>query len=112
MPDVLRLPSEPGPAGERWVDRFITTDQGHALRTVAYIRTPPGQGSPSGMHQHDFEQFYYILEGTLTLVIGDDAVDAPAGSLLSIPAGVWHMNVNRTDRDTVQLMVEARPQAG
>jgi mannose-6-phosphate isomerase-like protein (cupin superfamily) len=64
------------------------------------------------MHQHDFEQFYYVLEGTLTLVIGEDAVDAPAGSLLTIPAGIRHKNVNRTDRDVVQLMFEARPPAG
>jgi quercetin dioxygenase-like cupin family protein len=49
---------------------------------VAYIRTPPGKGSASGVHQHDFEQYYYILQGTLTLEIGGETIDAPAGSLL------------------------------
>jgi quercetin dioxygenase-like cupin family protein len=79
---------------------------------VAYIRMPPGQGSPSGVHQHDFEQYYYILQGTLTLEIGGEAPDAPAGSLLSSLVGLPHQNVNRTDCDTIQLMIEARPEPG
>jgi mannose-6-phosphate isomerase-like protein (cupin superfamily) len=62
------------------------------------------------MHHHDFEQFYYILQGTLTLEIGEHVIDAPVGSLLSIPAGLRHRNINRTDQDVIQLMFEARPQ--
>jgi len=78
---------------------------------VAYIRMPPGQGSPSGVHQHDFEQYYYILQGTLTLEIGGEAPDAPAGSLLSILVGLPHQNVNRTDCDTIQLMNRGKARA-
>jgi quercetin dioxygenase-like cupin family protein len=106
----LRLPSgAPTAPGERLVERLIVADEGRVFRTCAYIRTPPGQGSRAGLHRHDFEQLYYVLDGTLTLEIEGETLEAPAGSLLVIPAGVEHRNSNRTDRDVVQLMIESRP---
>jgi mannose-6-phosphate isomerase-like protein (cupin superfamily) len=112
-PDIsryLRIPDMSGDtdAKERWSARLLTADQGELIRTCSYIRTPPGKGSWRGMHTHEFDQLYYILEGTLTMQIGEEVFDAPTGSLVVIPAGTVHENSNRTHADVVQLMVESR----
>lgn len=107
---VLRLVDEPtnSDPAERRSTRMLTADEQLGIRTFSYIRTPPRQGSRRGRHSHPFDQFYYIVEGTLTLEIGEDSLDAPPGSLLVIPAGVKHRNINNTDHDVVQIMIESR----
>ncbi|HVZ47847.1 MAG TPA: cupin domain-containing protein [Gemmatimonadaceae bacterium] len=44
-------------------------------------------------HQHENEQYTYILEGGLRFWIGEDekqVVDVMAGEVLHIPSMVWH----------------------
>lgn len=44
-----------------------------------------------GPHSHEAnEELFYVLEGTMTFLAGDDVVDAPQGTFLRIPAGVVH----------------------
>ena len=39
-----------------------------------------------------------MIERTITFIVGDQRVDAPAGSLLRVPAGVMHDFENNTAR--------------
>ena len=56
----------------------------------------PMQPGP-GAHKHDAnEDMFYVLEGTASILIGDDWIDAPKGSFVRIPAGVMHDFENRT----------------
>jgi mannose-6-phosphate isomerase-like protein (cupin superfamily) len=56
----------------------------------------PGQPGP-GAHAHDAnEELFYVIEGTMTFLVGDVHVDAAAGTFLRIPAGVTHDFENRT----------------
>jgi mannose-6-phosphate isomerase-like protein (cupin superfamily) len=42
-------------------------------------------------HVHaDEDDSFYVLEGELTFVIGDDEVSAPAGTFVLVPPGVEH----------------------
>ena len=42
-------------------------------------------------HVHDrLHDMFYVLEGTLTMRIGDDTTELPAGSFACIPPGVVH----------------------
>jgi mannose-6-phosphate isomerase-like protein (cupin superfamily) len=51
-----------------------------------------------GAHAHDAnDEVFYALEGTASIRIGDEWVDAPAGTFVMIPAGVVHDFENRTD---------------
>ena len=58
--------------------------------TMAQIFLKPGGGAPK--HQHENEQFSYILQGTLRFWIGDEekVIDVKAGGVLQIPANVPH----------------------
>jgi mannose-6-phosphate isomerase-like protein (cupin superfamily) len=52
-----------------------------------------------GVHRHESnEELFYVVEGVMTFVVGDQRVDAPAGSFLRIPAGVTHDFENTTAR--------------
>jgi mannose-6-phosphate isomerase-like protein (cupin superfamily) len=57
----------------------------------------PGGAGP-GPHHHDAnEELFLVTEGTMAFLVGDDWVEAPAGTFLRIPAGTTHDFENRSD---------------
>ena len=51
-----------------------------------------------GPHSHEAnDEIFRIVEGTMSVLVGDRWIDAPAGSTIVIPAGVTHDFANRTD---------------
>jgi mannose-6-phosphate isomerase-like protein (cupin superfamily) len=48
-----------------------------------------------GAHSHPPDDGFYVLEGTLSFLVGDEWVDAPAGSFILVPGGVTHTFENR-----------------
>ena len=56
-----------------------------------------GQPGP-GPHAHEAnEELFYVLEGTMTFLVGTESIEAPRGSFLRIPAGTTHDFENRSD---------------
>ncbi|MGQ0643167.1 MAG: cupin domain-containing protein [Gemmatimonadaceae bacterium] len=56
----------------------------------------PHQPGP-GAHSHVAnEELFYVIEGTMTFLVGEQYVDATVGTFLRIPAGVTHDFLNRT----------------
>jgi quercetin dioxygenase-like cupin family protein len=55
---------------------------------VALMRMPAGTGAER--HSHPNEQWIYILEGTFNAVVDGQRIDAPAGTILYIPADTMH----------------------
>lgn len=55
---------------------------------VALMRMPAGTGAVA--HSHPNEQWIYVLEGTLQATIGEQAVEARAGSVVYVPSNVVH----------------------
>jgi quercetin dioxygenase-like cupin family protein len=50
-----------------------------------------------GPHSHEANvETFYVLEGTMSFLVGDEWIDAPRGSFLRIPAGVVHDFENRS----------------
>ncbi len=51
-------------------------------------------------HVHDrLHDMFYVLEGTLTLLLGDEEVAAEAGTFVCVPPGVVHTFSNRSEAD-------------
>jgi mannose-6-phosphate isomerase-like protein (cupin superfamily) len=49
-----------------------------------------GEAGP-GAHAHEAnEELFYVLEGTMTFLVGTEVVEAPRGTFIRIPAGVEH----------------------
>jgi mannose-6-phosphate isomerase-like protein (cupin superfamily) len=55
-----------------------------------------GDSGP-GPHSHeDNVEIFYVIEGTMSFLAGEEWLDAPSGSFLRIPAGVTHDFENRS----------------
>ncbi|MFN7973341.1 MAG: cupin domain-containing protein [Acidobacteriota bacterium] len=50
-----------------------------------------------GPHNHPEDDVFYIIEGTMSVFVGDRWFDAPRGSLVIIPGGTTHDFENRGD---------------
>lgn len=49
-----------------------------------------------GAHSHEEDDVFYVLEGTMSFLIGDRWVDAPKGSFVLAPGGMTHDFENRS----------------
>jgi quercetin dioxygenase-like cupin family protein len=88
----------------RFSQKLIDRSSGSDASAVSYIRTPPGEGSPRGLHTHKWEQLFYVLEGRMMIEVdGYGEFEAGPGSLVVFPAGVPHRNWNAGDVATVHL---------
>lgn len=60
----------------------------------------------SGPHSHEAnEELFYVVEGTMSFLVGDKWTVCPRGSFLRIPAGVTHDFRNDTDAPACVLNV-------
>ena len=73
--------------GEETGDRYAVSEWWVEARS-------PGPGP----HSHEAnEELFYVLEGTMSFLVGSEWLDAPAGSFLRVPAGMTHDFENRGD---------------
>ncbi len=63
-------------------------------------------GPPPHAHSHTTDTFY-VLEGTLHMMVGDREIDAPAGSYILVPPGVVHTFANTSDEPVRFLNINA-----
>jgi quercetin dioxygenase-like cupin family protein len=63
-----------------------------------------GRGRPS-LHQHDFDETFYVLEGELTFQLGEERFTRRAGELAFAPRGVAHTYANLSGAPARALMV-------
>ena len=92
---------------ERLVQSLLDRSSGATSCSVNCIKTPPGEGSPAGMHTHVVDQLFYILSGTMSLEIAGQSHVAGPGTLVVFPAGVPHRNWNGGTEATIHLAVSA-----
>jgi mannose-6-phosphate isomerase-like protein (cupin superfamily) len=50
-----------------------------------------------GAHSHPEDDLFYVIEGTMSFLLGERWVDAPRGSFVLVPGGVTHDFENRSD---------------
>src|SRR5262249_615050 len=62
---------------------------------------PPMPGP--GAHSHAEDDVFYVIEGTMSFLIGDRWIDAPKGSFLLAPGGVTHDFQNRSSSPAAVL---------
>jgi quercetin dioxygenase-like cupin family protein len=51
-----------------------------------------------GAHSHPEDDVFYVIEGTMSLLVDDEWIQAPKGSFVLIPGGTTHDFENRSDR--------------
>jgi len=60
------------------------------------VAAPGFPGPPAHYHERLHDMFY-VLEGTLTVRLGEEILDLPAGSFVCAPPGVVHTFSNRSE---------------
>lgn len=48
-----------------------------------------------GVHSHEEDDLFYVLEGTMSIYVGTEWIDAPKGAFVLIPGGTKHDFENR-----------------
>ncbi|GII52420.1 hypothetical protein Pth03_08090 [Planotetraspora thailandica] len=85
------------PAGDgitKWIAGDVYTVKVHAKNTggrLGFIEAsvPPGTGPVAHVHNRDSEAFY-IVDGELEFLNGDETIAARSGDFLYVPPGVRH----------------------
>ena len=66
-----------------------TSDQSGGGLTAIEGVSAPGEGPPLHVHGEQ-DEFIHVLEGTYTVKLGDDLIEAPPGSFVFIPRDTPH----------------------
>lgn len=74
---------------------FLARTEDTPYFNLAMIVLRPGQGVDGHRHRDEDDSFL-VVEGTLTLTVGDDGreVEADAGTFVLVPAGTLHAITN------------------
>jgi mannose-6-phosphate isomerase-like protein (cupin superfamily) len=81
-------------------------DESAGLYSISEWWLEPHTQGP-GAHAHPEDDVFYVLEGTMSFLVGDEWVDASAGSFVVAPGGVTHDFENRGDVRAGALNVSA-----
>jgi quercetin dioxygenase-like cupin family protein len=61
-----------------------------------------------GAHSHDDgNEIFYVLEGTMSFLVGEKWQEAEKGSFIYVPAGIQHDFENRSNKKAVVLNIFA-----
>jgi quercetin dioxygenase-like cupin family protein len=80
-------------------------EAGHALSQIV-VDDPQGTGPPVHIH-HNEDETFYVLEGDVTFMVGDERIDLAAGGYLFGPRDIPHSYVVRSER--ARMLVTACP---
>jgi mannose-6-phosphate isomerase-like protein (cupin superfamily) len=72
--------------------------------SISEWRLEPHTTGP-GAHRHPEDDVFYVTEGTMSVLVDDRWIDAPAGAFVLVPGGVTHDFENRGDEPAAMLNV-------
>jgi mannose-6-phosphate isomerase-like protein (cupin superfamily) len=75
---------------------LVNRESGSLHASVYLAELAPGASGPP-LHVHDFDQLYFVIEGTLEVQIGLAEHVVGANTLVVLPAGVPHKQRNASD---------------
>jgi quercetin dioxygenase-like cupin family protein len=107
---VSPLVAGPGEGEALWAFGALATVKSSAETsggTVAVIehRAPRGSGSPLHVHSRE-DEWFYVIEGELTLWVDGETIPAPAGSFVFGPRGIPHTFLVRSEEARFLLVTE------
>ena len=101
----MHVPTDSGPTLWAPGDRYtflVTGEQSGGAYFILEAFVPPGGGPPPHIHQRE-EECFYLLQGQLTMTLGDRQITVAAGDFVQVARGTVHTFVN--DGDEVVRML-------
>jgi quercetin dioxygenase-like cupin family protein len=101
-PTDVAVARAPGTGRGTWAmgsifEHLVGAEQTGGTLGVALVTQPPGIATPLHRHQHEAEAFY-LLDGEMTYVAGDETFELAAGWFMYLPRGLPHAFRIRGDR--------------
>lgn len=75
------------------ITRKVAAGQTGGAYSLFERSVPPGGGDPPHI-QHREDECFYVVEGEIEFLVGEEAVTARAGSLVYVPRGTVHAFTN------------------
>jgi quercetin dioxygenase-like cupin family protein len=86
------------------VYRFLVTgEETNGKYTLWEAIVPPGGGPPPHVHSRE-EEGFYVLEGEITIQVGEERIVAKAGMFANMPVGTPHSFKNETSKPAKMLI--------
>jgi quercetin dioxygenase-like cupin family protein len=87
--------------------RFLATgDETDGQYALWEAIVPPGGGPPLHVHANEVEGFY-VLEGEITIQLGEERIVAGAGTFANAPMGTAHSFKNESGKTAKMLILVA-----
>jgi len=80
---------------------FIGSQHQNTDVSFIWVDMPPG-GSVR-LHKHPYKEIFIIQEGVSTFTVDSTTLEARAGQIIIVPAGVPHKFTNNSDRQLKQI---------
>jgi quercetin dioxygenase-like cupin family protein len=88
--------------------RFLATGEDTNGRYAMWeALVPPGGGPPSHVHSRE-EEGFYILEGEITIQVGEKRIVASAGMFANMPVGTPHSFKNES-KSPARMLISVAP---
>ena len=96
-PAIVRLPDDGRkyPMGRISALFLADNDETRARYSISQWWLEPHTKGP-GAHSHAEDDVFFVIEGTMSFLLGDRWVDAPRGSFVLAPGGTTHDFENRS----------------
>lgn len=110
---IAPIALQPGEGDARWFLGALGTIKAAPETTdgrvaVLEFRWPQGGGSPLHVHRNE-DEWFYVIEGELTLWVGGDVVVAPAGSFVYGPRDIPHTFLVTSTEARFLMVTEPAP---
>ncbi len=103
-----KIPNEPGEENRMvWFDRVLPFDKSGLLQ-VNLLHLAPGAEQPRFL-KHDGEEFIFVLDGTLDVIIADETYPVSAGGGIYFASTLDHRYANTGDQTVRALWVNTPP---
>ena len=84
---------------------WLANRQSGAQHAGIYVAEMAPSGAGPSLHVHAFDQFYFVLEGTLNVQIGFDEYTVGPNTLVVLPAGVPHRQWNASQEPELHAAI-------
>ena len=110
---IAPIALQPGEGDARWFLGALGTIKSSAETTDGRVAVleflwPQGGGSPLHVHRNE-DEWFYVIEGELTLWVGGEVIVAPAGSFVYGPRDIPHTFLVTSTEARFLMVTEPAP---